>query len=147
MVANTLRDCKLRFLDVDISGASSSELEELENTLMKHNSNLVSLKSSRIDWKNVQGPLYGIYKALLANEWLSGSQSGPADPKIQDAVNLKMSYKKQHKPKLDSFGGFGDDPSLDSEAVKVDTPHFPQEEDEFIKEAYGNIEKELDKSI
>ena len=95
------------------------------------------MKSSQIDWSIQNGPVYGIRKALLANEWLLGPQEEDPNPAIEDVVKYKLSFRKQHKPKLASL-------DFDSEpANKLETPHFPADDEElFLKEAYGSLETE-----
>ncbi|OMJ73219.1 hypothetical protein SteCoe_28130 [Stentor coeruleus] len=101
-LAYVLRFSHLTVLSIDIDSNSLVQLEELEKTLVKYNSKLISLNSEGLDWKSVpyNTPLLGISRALKANLWLSKNSSLPkerqSDPSsdIEELVYLKLQGTK-----------------------------------------------------
>lgn len=117
-LAYVMRYSLLMYIGIDLDVSATVQLQELENTLIKHNRSLIRIHSDNIDWSNpkLPAPLLGISRALRANQWLIQNEGVPYDRRsepygdleeIIQAKKLRLSARTPTPP--DSFiAAFGD---------------------------------------
>lgn len=92
-LANVLRYSYICSISIDVNPTASLQLKELEVTIIKHNKTLMKIDSDSHNWSQPNDKLYGIYRALKANQWLINKNTEtPSD--IQDILNIKLNPKK-----------------------------------------------------
>jgi hypothetical protein len=123
-LANVIRHSRLQSLAIDLDAKAVLQLRELETSLLKHNSHLISLNSDTINWRSsLQGPLLGIQKALRANLLLSKAESLDDDEiscELESIVEAKRFQGKESKT-LKQFNSF---PEVEAKLYSSESPNF-----------------------
>jgi hypothetical protein len=123
-LANVLRHSKIQALAIDIDPKALLQLRELENSLLKHNSSLVSLSSDNVNWRStLSGPLLGIQKALKANLWLARAENFDDEEvpcELETIVEAKRFQNRESKT-LKHFHQF---PEVEAKMYSSESPNF-----------------------
>ena len=123
-LANVIRHSRLQSLAVDLDPRAVLQLRELETSLLKHNSYLLSLNSDTINWRSsLQGPLLGIQKALRANLLLSRAESLD-DEEIPCELESIMEAKRFQGKESRTLKQFNSFPEVEAKMYSSESPNF-----------------------
>ena len=127
-LAFVLRYSSITSISINIDPSYNLPLQDIETSIVKHNRTLQKIKAPEINWSTVKedSPLYGILRALKANEWLSYNNKLPAQTK-EFSEDLWPDLRIPSAERTPNFS-------------------FEQKEEEFIAQAYGSLPED-DKSV
>lgn len=130
-LAEVLKRTLLIVLKYDLDIADLKVVKEIEDTLMKFNTSLVSIESKGVDWDNISAkhPLWHIKRALKANLWLSQNDSLPSE--LNDEIFMDVQEVVMQKMNSGSF-------EYKNENFEYKNEEFT-DEDEMIALEYDKI--------